>query len=379
MPMKNSRILLAIQTLFGLSAIGMTRDISTNNPNIIYSPYNWVRGADYAQTPNPGAYFKLGFTGTSITVNIDATTLARANVPAAQYPLIRTTVDGGPGTVIQLKAGLQTIDCAVDLKPGNHTLKVEYVAGYVFLDFWTPVNVLKFTSFTIDDHANTTRLKPLARNILFLGDSITNGDDNVANFKDGITNSVQTQDATIGYPSVVAKALGAEYGIVAYGGASWDRTAADGHTSGLMTFWSMIDKEHSRLIETRDGRGLHPKFSPIPDEIYVNMGENRPPTPDQVYEIIDALVKASSFKTNIFIIVPFSGRARQPILRGYVRIAESYGRVPNIYLIDLGDNPYLPDNGPTKLSVDGQHPLAALHALLGDQIVKERARLLAKK
>lgn len=212
-----------------------------------------------------------------------------------------------------------------------------------------------------------------------MGDSITNGDDDIATFAGGITNAVDTQDATIGYPSVVAAATKAEYGVVAYGGASWDSTAADGHTPGLMTFWSMFDKEHSRLIDDPTRQFKHEIFTPIPDDIYVNMGENRAPKTDDAIKIIGQIEAASNFRSNIFIIVPFSGRARTELTRAVAALQETTGLPAKIYLVDLGNNPYLPDDKPTMFSVDGQHPLAALHAQLGAQIVAERARLLDRK
>lgn len=365
-----------------LALLAQGKDVPTSDPSLQLSPYNWVRESGFVQTPNPGAYIRLGFTGTSVQVKLDNSTFA--GVPANQFPLIRYSVDNGPGTTIQLKPGQQLLDCANGLKEGNHTIRLDYVSGYVFLDFWTPINVVRVTGFTIDKDASTFTTSTNTRDALFLGDSITNGDDNVANYKDGITNAVETQDATIGYPAVVAAATQSEYGIVAYGGASWDRTAADGHTPGLMTFWDKIDKTHSRLEKSKssvyrifsDYKG---SFNPVPDDIYVNMGENRPPSGDDVINLLYSLQRASAPSTNIFIIVPFSGRARTEIFRSYVRATETFGDRLRIYLLDLSDNPYLKNQGPTLFSVDGQHPSAALHGQLGAQIVEARAKALAKK
>lgn len=365
-----------------LALLAQGKDVPASDPSLTLSPYNWVREAGYVQSPNPGAYLRLGFTGTSIQVKLDYSTFV--GIPANQYPLVRYSVDNGPGTTVQLKADMRQLECAKGLKEGNHTLRLDYVSGYVFLDFWTPINVVRVTGFTLDKEASTFTASTNTRDALFLGDSITNGDDNVANYKDGITNAVETQDATIGYPAVVAAATQSEYGIVAYGGASWDRTAADGHTPGLMTFWSLIDKTHSRLAKSEssilrriaDYKG---SFNPIPDDIYVNMGENRPPSVNEVYKLIVLLRTASSPKTNIFIIVPFSGRAREEIDFGFKISREGVGRPdPNVFLLDLGDNPYLKNQGPTLFSVDGQHPSAALHGQLGAQIVEARAKALAK-
>lgn len=375
---------LAIGLIAFSAAVANAATVPSDDANIVYSPYNWYHsGSAYAQTPNPGAYLKFGFTGTSLSVNLDVSPFTTANIPATQYPVIRYSVDGGPPTTLQLTPLTASIECAKGLKSGDHTFLLQYVAGYVFLDFWTPIDVIRVTGFALDDGAHTVaptgRIASKKRHILFFGDSITNGDDDIATFTGGITNAVDTQDATLGYPNIVAAATDAEFGIIAYGGASWDSRAADGHTPGLNTFWSMFDKDHSRMV--KDSRFPKPdeRFDPIPDDIYINMGENRTPKYEEVVQWLIALRRATSMNTNIFVIVPFSGRARKELDWAVKLSVEGTGPAVRNYLIDLGDNPYLPDNDPTMFSVDGQHPLAALHAQLGAQIVAARAKLLAGK
>ena len=361
--------------LISLQAVAAPRstDISVNDVNVVFSPYNWYRsGSAYAQSPNPGAYLKMGFTGTKVSVDLDVSPLVKAEVPAAQYPVVRYSVDGSPPTTVQLTPTTASLPVATVLKPGSHSLLLQYVAGYVFLDFWTPVNLLRVTGFTLDSGA--TAIAPMGAaakhpsSALFLGDSITNGDDDKATFAGGITNAVDTQDATVGYPAVVASALRAEYGIVAYGGASWDRTAADGHTPGLMASYSMLDSLHSRLIAG--------KLSPVPNDVFINMGENAGPSGDDVPKLLAGLRAATVPTTNVFLIVPFSGRAREPLTSGFAAYRAATPSDVRTFLIDIGNNPYLTVAGPTMLSVDGQHPLAALHGLLGAQLVQARAQKL---
>jgi len=345
-------------------------DVPITDPNIVFSPYNWyVSGSDFAQSANPGAYFKVGFSGSSIAIKIDVSPLTAANVPASHYPVVRYSVDGGPPKTLQLSPTTASISCATGLAKGNHNLLIQYVAGYVFLDFWTPVNVLRTTGFTLDEGASLSKpTAPNRLNALFLGDSITNGDDDTAIFSHGITNEVDTQDATIGYPAIVAAGIGAEYGVVAYGGASWNGTAADGHTPGLMRSFSMLDRLHSRVVAG--------KLSPIPDDIFLNMGENAGPSKDDVPKLLAALRAASLPTTNIFVIVPFSGRSRVPLNDGLADYQRTAPSDQHTYLLDLGNNPYLTDAGPTMLSVDGQHPLATLHALLAAQLLQARTQKL---
>ena len=366
-----SRRLSLLTLLFGLARLAVC-DIPISDPQVVFSPYNWYRsGSAYAQSANPGAYLKVGFTGSKIGLDLDVSPLTMANVPASQYPVVRFSVDGGPASTVQLSPATTSLPCGSNLRAGNHTLLLQYVAGYVFLDFWTPVNVLRVNGFSLDPGASLTRVPSHSLNVLFLGDSITNGDDDIATFTHGITNEVDTQDATIGYPSVVAAGIEAEYGVVAYGGASWDGTAADGHTPGLMNFASMLDNLHSRLVGG--------KLSPVPSDIFINMGENSGPTGDDLPKLLASLRAASSPATHIFVIVPFSGRSRAPLKAGLASYLLAARSDKQTFLLDLGNSPYLTDSGPTMLSVDGQHPLATLHGLLGAQLVQGRAEELSRR
>jgi hypothetical protein len=347
--------------------------VPVSDPSIAYSPYNWfISGAGYAQTSNPGAYLKFGFTGTKIEVGVDVTPLKGTSVPAEHYPLVRFSVDGKPAETVELTSQTEAISCAKGLPSGNHTLLLQYVAGYVFLDFWTPVNVLRVTGFALDPAASLIKpagviaLRP--RFALFLGDSITNGDDDVATFSGGITNDVGTQDATLGYPAVVAAGIDAEFGVAAYGGASWDGNAADGHTPGLMTSYRMLDIVHPRIV---DG-----KLLPIPDDIFINMGENAGPSGDDVPKLLASLRTASSPKTNLFVIIPFSGRSRTSLTSGFATYQMLEPRDRRVFVLDLGNNPFLTATGPTMFSVDGQHPLVNLHAMLGAKLVQARSLAL---
>lgn len=369
-----SQLVAMVLGLMGTQYVARA-DVPGNSRAVAFSPFNWfLSPAGYAQTPNPGAYLKLGFTGSKVAVNIDVSPLTQAKVAASQYPIVRFSIDGGPPNTQQLTPTSNSILCGSALKPGNHSLLFQYVAGYVFLDFWTPINVFRVTGFTLDEGASLTKpfgaVAQLPHNALFLGDSITNGDDDIATFAGGITNAVDTQDATIGYSSVVAAGIGAEFGVVAYGGASWDGHAADGHTPGLMASYAKLDIAHSRF----DGG----KLSPLPDDIFINMGENSGPQGDDVPILLTALRAASRPTTNIFVIVPFSGRSRSPLKSGFDAYQKFAPTDSHTYFMDLGNNPYLKAGAPTMMSVDGQHPLATLHALLGAQIIEARAMLLQR-
>jgi len=351
-----------------------SREISVDDDHIVVSPYNWYRnGSSFMQSPNPGAYLKVGFTGTSLSLGVDVSPETGANLAPTQYPVVRYSIDYGSATTLQLTPSTTQIKCASGLRSSVHNLYIQYVAGYVFEDFWTPINVVRLTGFAVD--SGSALIAPFGagaarpKDILCFGDSITNADDNMATFSGGITNAVGTQDAEFGYVPPIAAAIGAEYGVVAYGGASWDGGAADGgHTPGLMTFYSALDSMHSRLSQG--------KLSPTPSDIFINMGENYGPADGDVSKLIASLRAASSAETNIFVIVPFSGRRRSELTSGLADYQRSKPGDKRVYLLDTGNCPYLTDAGSTMLSVDGQHPLAGLDSLLGAEIVQARANLL---
>jgi hypothetical protein len=135
-----------------------------------------------------------------------------------------------------------------------------------------------------------------------------------------------------------------------------------------MTFYSALDSVHSRLIEG--------KFSPTPSDIFINMGENNGPRNGDVSRLLTSLRAASSPETNLFVIVPFSGRRRTELTDGVADYRRAKAGDRRVYLLDTGNCPFLTDAGPTMLSVDGQHPLAGLDALLAAEIVQARAAKL---
>jgi hypothetical protein len=144
--------------------------------------------------------------------------------------------------------------------------------------------------------------------------------------------------------------------------------AADGHTPGLLQSALNLDSNHSRLVNG--------KLNPVPDDIFINMGENSGPADGDVEKVLKSLRRASSKQTNIFVLIPFSGRSRQSLSKGFTEYVKSAPLDKQCFLMDLGNSPYLPVGRPTVFSVDGQHPLSSLHALLGAQIIAARSQLL---
>src|SRR5438552_4154294 len=98
--------------------------VAVSDANWFFSPYNWRRqGSDYAETTRAGAYFKIGFTGTSAGLGVDAAPLRP--LKSSLLPLLRWQIDSQAtqdhelqrnDTIIPLKSG--------PLSPGAHSLTV---------------------------------------------------------------------------------------------------------------------------------------------------------------------------------------------------------------------------------------------------------------
>src|SRR5579871_3623365 len=106
----------------------------------------------------PGAYFKIGFSGTSVKLNVDLTPLSTGSLSTALYPFIRYSIDNGAFTTVQLPSSGTTGFNVTGLTSGNHTLVGYFVQSEWTVDKWNanagaanlPYNIVKITSLTLD-------------------------------------------------------------------------------------------------------------------------------------------------------------------------------------------------------------------------------------
>ena len=56
--------------------------VYTDDPNWYFTEYNWANDSSRGKlTANPGAYFKVGFTGSNFNITVNATTVGRNKQP----------------------------------------------------------------------------------------------------------------------------------------------------------------------------------------------------------------------------------------------------------------------------------------------------------
>jgi hypothetical protein len=188
--------------------------------------------------------------------------------------------------------------------------------------------------------------------MIVYGDSITEGDINM-----NVTRSASSQDANQTYGWYLSEILDAEVGIIGFYGQQW---------SWFSATWSYYAVNKQRIFG-----GL---FSPSPDYVIINYGENdgNPGPASSTVTANLASIRAAAPTAKIVLNVPFSGRARTNLTAASLPI----GAIRT----DLHRYEFL--NGCHQWSFDGQHPTAQGHAnlaaLLGSAINSTQAGLVSR-
>lgn len=345
--------------------------IAVSDANIFWSPYGWrANGTTWMQTANTGTYVKFGFSGTSLSVNVDVSTLTGISQPSNEYPKIRYSVDNGAWTTYQLKSTDTSVSVASALVVGNHTFEMHVVNTFTApgSDRWaTPLLIVRITGFNVDNGSATVAcagnivIRP--KRAIFFGDSIGEGV-YALSFIDYAT----SDDATTSFVELVSWALNAEFGNICFGGQGYTITSAYGGahmlydaSSPTASAWRNYDANTSRLSS-----GL---LTPAPDYIVCNHGTN-----DFVNGASDAQVEAAivgfmqavrvaSPLAKIIIVVPFGGFKRTAVTTGF-----NTANVSNSVLIDLGTPAQIGVDesiNPSKESPDGTHLFQLTQAKVG--------------
>ena len=173
-----------------------TGDGSPGDPNLRFVG-RWNTSNSAAYVPGfAGAYFRTGFTGTTVK-------LKQRNTIDLNY-----SIDAGPDTYLQNVSGTVNLT-PTKLSSGNHTLRVSYrvVAGSYHGD-------AVFQGLVLDSGAKTVTIAQPPKLVEFIGDSITVG-------------TTSSKNALTAYGWLTGEKLGAAHTQVAVGGACLV-SAADG-------------------------------------------------------------------------------------------------------------------------------------------------------
>lgn len=312
-----------------------------SDTKLVRSPYNWTTRNTYLESNNSGAYLKIKFTGDSLTLTQDFSHLTGAAVTAANFPIIRWSIDNGIWNTRLLVSTDTTLTLATGLTAGTHTCFLWVNSLSFGIDRWTtPLSAVRFNYFDVSAGNQFLQADSLTGRAIFFGDSITEGISVNAG-----TNA--THSASQAFSAMFGDALQVEYGQIGFGFLGWNATGA-----GVPAFPSSWNLQMA---------GVNRSFSPAPDMVFVNLGTNDNNDTNVQNAITGWLPQARAAfgsATKIFIIIPF-GRY---VVTGIQNAFNAYKLAnpgDNIYLIDLGSAASVGlTNGSTtnQYSGDGKHP-----------------------
>lgn len=229
--------------------------IAMNNAAIVYSPYNWGQIAEGAKSVNPGANFRLLFTGNSFALKFDTS----ANDTTVPLPQIAVRIDGQAWQVFTVAPTITVQMPANTTQFLHHFAEVWFKSCDLFVNRWNPqAAAIIVTGIVLDANAVVEAPVALPKNILFLGSSYVEGTN--AFYGGSDTNELDVCDARFGYPAITARDLGAEPGIAGFSGTGVSVAANvnNGYTPPLTQTYNYL------------WSGVSRSFSPAPDLILVD-------------------------------------------------------------------------------------------------------------
>lgn len=330
------------------------KQLSLNDSNLYFSPYNWssdgtgaltannIKGAStQAITINPGAYLKMGFTGTSLSLNVDTSIIG---VGGKLMPRLRWIIDGITQNY-QLVQGDNIIDLASNLLAGSHSLVLYLVASDAYAGRWNQTVNLNINGLIVGGNAVTFAPAKKSRKFIYFGDSITEGAWVLGPPTD-TSDYCLYEDATVSYAkTAIADVM--EYGAAAFGGQSWE-VVFNGDIPAFINAWNLYSSGVSRLYS-----GL---LSPAPDALLVNMGTNGSVSASTVVaDWLTAARAATGATCKIFVLIPFNGANGATITEGFNNYVSASGD-NNAFLINLGADGVTYSTTQPTYSYDGLHP-----------------------
>ena len=230
-----------------------------NNGAIQYSPYNWNVTSAAATSINAGAYFRTLISGTGCVLNFNVT---NNSLPTTE---IYYRVDGYETQAPWIEAALAaTITVTFPTNTSAlpfHLVEVMIKSTSETINRWnSPSNTAAvLTSITLTGAANAPIAPiPLTKNILHFGTSISEG---VRTVNQTAANDTDRNDALMSWAFSLGKNLGAEIGLIGFGGSGLTVTGS-GNVPALTTSYNLMYAGQSRT------------FSPVPSLIVLEEGTN---------------------------------------------------------------------------------------------------------
>jgi hypothetical protein len=188
--------------------------VAVTDSGFFFSPNNWYQHAPFGtavmSAVNAGAYFKFSWVGTSCTFTLSTASLG------SNALIVKTSVDGAPYTYTNI-SGLNSLVVANGLPNGLHTVIVYYSGRNFVTDSWTnPSQVLSITGAIISAGGVTVAPVVKPKVMLVYGESRMEGARTLS-----IDETGPGQDASLSCAFLLANALNAELGLVAWSGTDY--------------------------------------------------------------------------------------------------------------------------------------------------------------
>ncbi|MHB8283950.1 MAG: hypothetical protein ACYDD1_04670 [Caulobacteraceae bacterium] len=313
--------------------------VAPNSSTIFYSPSNWNVAASAATTVNPGAYFKTRFTGASCTLNFNVASMT-TSISQIWY-----RIDGfGPWTQVNVAATVSCTMPSLTAAWAEHFLEVVIKSTTEFQfptgqsgQRWNPASspcsAVIFTGLTLAANATSTAPTAFPVTGLIFGDSITEGYKTVQQPSASVAD-VDASDAKLGWAYSLGAALGAELGVVGFGGQGYGSAGV----GGVPVFGSTLGSLYSGVARSFTGLNF----------VYVQQGENDGTNAltTTITSNINALLAALPVGCILIFGCPFSGKQAANI---QAAIAACSSPASVFYVSTLG-------LFNTADSYDGQHP-----------------------
>ena len=349
--------------LLGLSLGVSALVLPATDSRIYYTEHNWYADpSGFLETVNAGAYIKVGFNGSSFTVNLDDT-FSKA------LAVICWSVDGGPEQNYTLPGASKIITIATGLKKDvTHSLYL-FLRNHVEGNRWfNPATRLRIMSVSIDDDAVLFTPKLAPKRLLAYWDSIGEGA-----FVNGDIPWQYAHDAHLTWAFSLALGLNAELSLVAFGAQGYTKGGSGNSPrlyddSGLCSksAWGCLSAHYKRTFATCpdyiiNGHGTNDGGACGGSESYV------------VYQGALEWLKAIRGvcpKSQVFLTVPFGQFCEATLVKAY-NDYQAKASDPLAHLIQMGEegSAGLQGSGPSFASVDGLHPWGWKSSQLGALLV----------
>lgn len=322
----------------GTDSTGNTTRFAPTNTGMIFSPGNWDITAARAKTITPGASFRCCVTGspTSLQLTFDTSGLV------APLPILKYRIDELGWKVVPLAS---TVNIALPTTNGwpEHTLEFVVQSTSEFVSRWTPQEAHVSLTGVLAVGGSSPALAAISKSpksILVFGDSIVEGYKNLAN-----VTTPDGSDAEQGWAYRLGAYLGCEVGVIGFGGTKWIGSGQGGVPKLGESF-----KLHW-------GGGPARSLSDLaPDAILISLGHNNQNQDyatvyPEVLACLQAMLAASSAKTQIIVMRPFFGMHAQTIQDAVNAIGSR--RVRYLDTAGFGGNTGVD-------TLDGTHPTGAV-------------------